>query len=825
MTGEGQGPPDRTRRETAAPDETRLEGPGAPDGTRREPPSPSDATVPESLAAADATRAEDASASRTGAGPSSAAGFPEELAARFRPVRELDHGGQADVWLVEDDAGAPLVAKVYRPGFEGRRDILEILHGLEANEDIVPVVDYGRAGGRLYVVLEYVPGGNLKSLMTPGAPAPTDLVREVLAQLVAGLERLHGTGIEHQDLKPGNVLVRSRQPLDLVLADFGVATRTAETVRATRLGGMSWHYAPPEAFALRHEEEGLMLWRHKYDAWSLGVIVVEMLTGRHPLPQREAAIPTFFVTRSTDDLVEGVDDPAWRKLCRGLLRRDPEARWGTAEARRWLEWPDAPDLVVQDEALPATAPAPSRGFRFLGRDYATPADLGAAMASDWDMAGDLWRNQHPSLVQWLRHELGSTDVAARLEQIDRAANLDLDAQLFQAIRALAPESAPSFRGQPLTTENLARIASRAAARTDGDDARLLVAVSLLPDLENAGNPALGPQAVRWSGAAAAYEGLCARHEDLPAPSETDRVVLLAAATEGSGVTEQLRARTSQVLARQRRARQSRWFRRLGEAERAEAPALYAMALLAAPAHDQVTAEIRPRRKTQLLAVAAGVLAGVVFCLGVFMTYAAGIELEPDDFEPGQFEAIGEALGSRQWQEVPWWEILGKLDWKDEDLEVVWGRAMEYDAARFGLGPLFAALVGVPLVFWLWWRYGRNRLPGCLALVCGLLAVFLAMIVVDILSRILTILVLGSSLILGYSIPGPMLVDMGSILSACVALGFGVGAALKRLNLMLTARTGILATLAIVLVVVLAFALVGAVRHPGWFSTHLEEIWT
>ena len=815
MTGEGQGPPDRTRRETAAPDETRLEGPGTPDGTRREPPSPSDATVPESPAGADATRAEDAPAGRGAAGPSSAARFPEELAARFRPVRELDHGGQADVWLVEDDAGAPLVAKVYRPGFEGRQDILEILHDLEANEDIVPVVDYGRAGGQLYVVLEYVPGGNLKSLMTPGAPAPTDLVREVLAQLVAGLERLHGAGIEHQDLKPGNVLVRSRQPLDLVLADFGVATRTAETVRATRLGGMSWHYAPPEAFALRHEEEGLMLWRHKYDAWSLGVIVVEMLTGRHPLPQREAAIPTFFVTRSTDDLVEGVDDPAWRKLCRGLLRRDPEARWGTAEARRWLEWPDAPDLVVQDEALPATAPVPSRGFRFLGRDYATPADLGAAMASDWDMAGDLWRNQHPSLVQWLRHELGSTDLAARLEETDRAADLDLDAQLFQAIRALAPESPPSFRGQPLTAENLARIASRAAARPDGDDARLLVAVSLLPDLENAGNPALGPQAVRWSGAAAAYEGLCARHEELPEPTETDRLVLLAAATEGSGVTEQLRERTSEVLARQRRARQSPWFRRLGEVERAEAPVLYAMALLAAPAHAQITAQIRPRRKTQLLAVAAGVLAGVVFCFNVLITYAAGLELEADDFEPGQFEAIGEALGSRQWQEVPWWEILGKLDWKDEDWEVVWGRAMEPHLEIAGLGSVLGVLVGVPLVFWLWWRYGRNRLPGCLALVCGVLAVMAASSLTGLLWGILTFLVLGSSMILGYSIPGPMLVDMGFILSACVALGFGFGAALRRLNLMLTAGTGILATLAIMLVVALVATVVAAVSLPDW----------
>ena len=786
MTGdEGRRPPDRTRREAAPPDETRPEGPESPDGTRREAPSPSDATVPEATGRADATRVEHAPASRgpAGAGPPPATGFPEELAARFRPVRELDHGSQADVWLVEDDAGVPFVAKVYRPGFEGRREILEILHGLEANEDVVPVVDYGRANGRLYVVLEYVPGGNLKGLMTPGAPAPPDLVREVLAQLVAGLERLHGAGIEHQDLKPGNVLVRSRQPLDLVLADFGVATQTSETVRATRLGGMTWAYAPPEAFALRREE--LMLWRHKYDAWALGVIVVELLTGRHPLPQREAAIATFFVTRGTDDLVEGVDDPAWRKLCRGLLRRDPETRWGTEEARRWLESPEAPDLVVQDEA----APAPSRGFRFVGRDYATPADLGAAMARDWDMATDVWRNQHPELVKWLRHELGSTDLAARLEEIDRAADLDLDAQLFQAIRALAPESPPSFRGESLAAENLARIASRAAAETDGEDARLLTAVSRIPDLERAGDPALDAQAARWSGATAAYEELSVEHEELPEPSETDQVVLLAAATEGSGVTEQLRERTSKVLDKWPEASRSRRFQRLGDATRAEAPQLLAMALLAAPAHEQFAAEAEARQWTQIAATAAGAMAGVPFCLGLLVLHI-GLTAATGNSETGM------------------WQVAWDYD----------GWAAAWDDAEF-ITPFMsvpAFLVGAVVTIWLLWRFAAAELSGCLLLACVLVGGPIAFFIVAFLVTLSIYVVFGSAMTLGYLIPGSVLVDMGLVFAACLTIGIGFGAALRRLDLPLTGL-GFVPALAITLFVVLVCTAIGAVRHPGWFS--------
>ncbi len=787
--GRGPRPPDETRRETpSATDGTRRETPAPPDGTRREAPSPSDATRLESPGPADATRAEEAPPGHAGAGSPTATGFPQDLAARFRPVRELDHGNQADVWLVEEEAGVPLVAKVYRPGFEGRPDILEILHGLEPNRDIVPVVSYGRAGGRLYVLLEYVPGGNLKSLMTPGEPSSPDLVREVLAQLVAALERLHGVGIEHHDLKPGNVLVRNQQPLDLVLADFGVATQASRTVRATRLSGMTWTYAPPEAFARNPDE--LLLWQHKFDAWSLGVMVVELLTGRNPLPETEMAIATFFATGNMDDLVEGVDDPAWRKLCRGLLRRNPEVRWGTAEARRWLEAPDAPELQVEAETAPAAAP--SRGFRFVGRDYATPADLGAAMAGDWAMAEDLWRNQTPALLQWLRHELGSTEAAARVEEIDGTPGMGLDEQLFWAIRALAPQAPPSYRGEPLAAENLARIASRAAATPDGDDARLLTAVSRIPRLGSsipqvgdAGNPALTAQAARWSGTAPAWEELRRAHGELPELPETDRIALLAAATEGSGVTEQLRERTSQVLAKWPRARKSARFRRLGDPRRAESPQLLAMALLAATTHERVKTETRERLKTRRLAIAAGALSGLVFLL-------IRLLIEP---------SMAAAAGRFEYVTAP------EGDGADVAWRFFWG---EFMSSSEQFAPVPAMVVGAAVALWLWWRF---RPSGWVVLLCGPPAFLLG--------AALTIISLyelfGSVMILSYTIPGPLLVDASFIVGACLGVGFGLGVGLERLRLKLSARTFALAPLAVTLCIVLVCAAIGAARFPGWHA--------
>src|SRR5207245_2666709 len=118
---------------------------------------------------------------------------------------------------------------------------------------------------------------------------------------------------------------RSRHPLDLVLTDFGIASRLEGSRRFTS-ASRTLHYASPEA--------GGNMVLPASDYWSLGMIVVEMLAGHHPFADvAEERVKVHIATRPVPLLgVEG----AWKVLCQGLLTRNPDQRWGKAEIDRWL---------------------------------------------------------------------------------------------------------------------------------------------------------------------------------------------------------------------------------------------------------------------------------------------------------------------------------------------------------------------------------------------------------------------------------------------------------------------------------------------------------
>lgn len=520
-----------------------------------------------------------------GAGPATtpSAGLPPELADKYKEVTALPRGSQAAVWRAKDGAGVDVAIKVYDRGFEANAAVLDKLVGLarEGQEHLVGLVEHGTAAdGRLYEVQEYQAEGTLADLMERTGTPSTEVVRTVVRELAEALVYLHEAGIDHQDLKPSNVFVRSEAPLDLVLGDFGTSSQVANTVRSTKLKGMTWPYAPPEAFALSRDD--VTLWRHKYDWWAVGMIVVEMLTGSHPLPSTGPLIATYFATRNLDDLVEGVRDPAWRMLCRGLLRRDPNNRWGAAKVQRWLQAPDDPALLVPEEGVP-----PRRGFRFVGKDYETARALGAAFADDWSSAGKVWTERNAELQTWLRDELGARDTAERLDEIDRTAGLNLDAQLFLVLRALDPNAPPSFQGIELTEEKLARLAGEAAPKPAERAGRVLRALHRSGALVVAEReaPALGALADSWAAALADYERLRRELESRGLPlTDVDRTLLLAAATPGSDVIARMRDRVRRVLDDKPLARDCEWFRPLGTVADAGGPALLAMTYLAEPAH-------------------------------------------------------------------------------------------------------------------------------------------------------------------------------------------------------------------------------------------------
>jgi len=152
----------------------------------------------------------------------------------------------------------------------------ELAASLE-HPNVVPVHDAGEVDGQLYLVMRYVEGGELKTLLQrDGAREPGRTVA-VCGQVGAALDAAHARGLVHRDVKPSNVLLDEHG--HAYLADFGLSRRLADPgspgVDGRSVGTPA--YASPEQ--IRGDDvDG------RTDVYSLGCMVYECLTGQPPFP-------------------------------------------------------------------------------------------------------------------------------------------------------------------------------------------------------------------------------------------------------------------------------------------------------------------------------------------------------------------------------------------------------------------------------------------------------------------------------------------------------------------------------------------------------------
>ena len=165
-----------------------------------------------------------------GAGPATGVADPpliaagKRLGARYRLERPLGHGGMASVWLATDERLDRQVAvKILSDALAHDDEYLDrfrreahVVAGLQ-HPNLVPVYDFG-AGERPYLVMEYIPGGDLARRVEAGdVPDPESLARELLS----ALRHIHSAGVLHRDIKPQNVLIDAAGHARLT--DFGIA--------------------------------------------------------------------------------------------------------------------------------------------------------------------------------------------------------------------------------------------------------------------------------------------------------------------------------------------------------------------------------------------------------------------------------------------------------------------------------------------------------------------------------------------------------------------------------------------------------------------------
>src|SRR5438270_4320542 len=247
----------------------------------------------------------------------------ELIAGRYRLDELLGRTGMSEVWAAHDAELRRRVAiKLLAPDADRARFEREARAAATlSHPNITQIYDYGEAGGRPYMVLEYLPGGTLEDRLAGGKPLPDAMTDRIARELAAALAHAHQHGIVHRDLKPGNVLFDAEGRAKI--ADFGIA-RLGQGGTLTDAGtvlGTAAYISPEQAAGETATPAS--------DVYSFGVLLFRMLTGRLPF---EAEHPLDLVAMHQTQPAPPVgrfrsDAPALLDaLATAALAKDPRER-------------------------------------------------------------------------------------------------------------------------------------------------------------------------------------------------------------------------------------------------------------------------------------------------------------------------------------------------------------------------------------------------------------------------------------------------------------------------------------------------------------------
>src|SRR6059058_703885 len=156
------------------------------------------------------------------------------IAGRYQVIAKVASGGMGEVYRAHDTVLAREVAiKVLHPQFAHDRGFVERFRrearaaAILNHPNIVGVYDWGSTDGTYFMVMEYVSGSNLRSMLAEHGRLDPAQVVEVTTQVLAALGHAHGHGIVHRDVKPENILVTRDGTVKV--ADFGLARAFAES--------------------------------------------------------------------------------------------------------------------------------------------------------------------------------------------------------------------------------------------------------------------------------------------------------------------------------------------------------------------------------------------------------------------------------------------------------------------------------------------------------------------------------------------------------------------------------------------------------------------
>jgi eukaryotic-like serine/threonine-protein kinase len=259
---------------------------------------------------------------------------PRILNNRYELVEKLGSGGMAMVYRARDKMLERSVAVKLLQEEYSRDEAFQERFRQEAraaanlsHPNIVTVHDFGLDEGQLFIVMEYIPGTDLKALIKQrGRFSPEETV-PLLVQACAGIGYAHRAGLVHCDVKPQNMLVTP--DMRLKVTDFGIA-RALSTIHPDEKSEIVWgspqYFAPEQAAGSAPSPAS--------DVYSLGVIMYEMLAGSLPFHGKTAAeLARMHLEAEPVPLSEILPDisPRLEEIQKKVLSKEPAQRYRTAD--------------------------------------------------------------------------------------------------------------------------------------------------------------------------------------------------------------------------------------------------------------------------------------------------------------------------------------------------------------------------------------------------------------------------------------------------------------------------------------------------------------
>src|SRR3954463_5132985 len=253
---------------------------------------------------------------------------------RYRVVRHLANGGMASVWeahdeLLDRDVAVKLLASHLGEDERARRRFqreARAAAGLSSHPNVVTIYDVGEHAGRVFMVMEIMRGGTLGDRLKSREDVPHAKALRWLHEAAAALDTAHDAGVVHRDIKPGNLLLDSRERL--AVADFGIA-RVAWEDQLTATGqvlGPAAYLSPEQALGEAATAAS--------DRYALAVVAYELLTGTRPFEAEHfAAQARAHVEDPVPPASSRVVSPLSRAVDATLekgLAKDPKDRWRSA---------------------------------------------------------------------------------------------------------------------------------------------------------------------------------------------------------------------------------------------------------------------------------------------------------------------------------------------------------------------------------------------------------------------------------------------------------------------------------------------------------------